>query len=378
MSRTTTALRLTAALFLALLNAAPALADDVLTGREALGDCTTDAPGVRRKITVDDLASPFDTPSANNFPRMIRRPEDAWPQPPQGFKVSRVRHRPEQPAQDRHRPERRHLRRRERARPGQGAPRRRRRRQARGQSRSSPAGLSRPFGIAFYPPGPEPKLYIANTNSVVRFPYKRWRYEGARTSPRRSSPTSPASAGSAAVATGPATSSSHPTESGCSSRSARARTSTTTHGEKRRADILVFDPRRQGRADLRHGHPQPRRPGDPPEDRPDLGLGQRARRPRRSPGPRLRHPRRGRRLLRLALVLHRRPSGPAPQGEAPRAEGQGHRPRRATPVALGLALHDLLQRRPVPRSLQRRRLRRRARLVEPRTDGPATRSSASR
>ena len=34
-------------------------------------------------------------------------------------------------------------------------------------------GLKDPFGIAFYPPGPEPRyLYVANTNGVVRFPYR--------------------------------------------------------------------------------------------------------------------------------------------------------------------------------------------------------------
>jgi glucose/arabinose dehydrogenase len=34
-------------------------------------------------------------------------------------------------------------------------------------------GLKQPFGIAFYPPGPNPEwLYIGNTNSVVRFAYK--------------------------------------------------------------------------------------------------------------------------------------------------------------------------------------------------------------
>ena len=34
-------------------------------------------------------------------------------------------------------------------------------------------GLERPFGIAFYPPGPEPKfVYVGNTGSVVRFPYQ--------------------------------------------------------------------------------------------------------------------------------------------------------------------------------------------------------------
>jgi glucose/arabinose dehydrogenase len=35
------------------------------------------------------------------------------------------------------------------------------------------SGLTRPFGIAFYPPGPDPKyVYVGNTNSVVRFPYQ--------------------------------------------------------------------------------------------------------------------------------------------------------------------------------------------------------------
>src|SRR5258708_4908177 len=54
-------------------------AGDTLTGRAALGDWTTDAPGVRRKITVAELAIPYDTPSANNHPMVVRRPEGAWP-----------------------------------------------------------------------------------------------------------------------------------------------------------------------------------------------------------------------------------------------------------------------------------------------------------
>ena len=34
-------------------------------------------------------------------------------------------------------------------------------------------GLKQPFGIAFYPLGPNPKwVYIGNTDSVVTFPYK--------------------------------------------------------------------------------------------------------------------------------------------------------------------------------------------------------------
>ena len=60
----------------------------VLTGRDALGDWTTDAPGVRRKITINDLAKPFDTPSANNFPKPAKRPDGAMPRAPKGFRVS--------------------------------------------------------------------------------------------------------------------------------------------------------------------------------------------------------------------------------------------------------------------------------------------------
>jgi glucose/arabinose dehydrogenase len=34
-------------------------------------------------------------------------------------------------------------------------------------------GLSQPFGIAFFPNGNDPKwVYVANTDSIVRFPYK--------------------------------------------------------------------------------------------------------------------------------------------------------------------------------------------------------------
>ena len=66
----------------------------VLTGPEALGDWTTDAPGVRRKITLDDLPKPFDTRSANNFPQArppARRGDAACAQ---GLSGVRIRHRP--------------------------------------------------------------------------------------------------------------------------------------------------------------------------------------------------------------------------------------------------------------------------------------------
>ena len=63
--------------------AAPA----VLTGRAAMGDWTTDAPGVRRKLTPDDLPAPYTTPSADNEARIVRRPPGALPRVPDGFVV---------------------------------------------------------------------------------------------------------------------------------------------------------------------------------------------------------------------------------------------------------------------------------------------------
>ena len=46
------------------------------------------------------------------------------------------------------------------------------------------SGLRQPFGIAFYPNGDNPQwVYVANTDSVVRFPYRSRRYQSAR--PRR-------------------------------------------------------------------------------------------------------------------------------------------------------------------------------------------------
>jgi hypothetical protein len=50
---------------------------NLLIGKPAMGDWTTDAPGLRRKITIADLPPPFATESANNGPRVVERPADA-------------------------------------------------------------------------------------------------------------------------------------------------------------------------------------------------------------------------------------------------------------------------------------------------------------
>ena len=147
-----------------------------LTGKAAFTDYSQQKPGTRRKLTVADLPEPYATPSVDNGPNgttnMIARPKDAWPQAPTGFKVELY-------ATDLGNP--RLLRTAPngdlfladsdggkilvfRGVTGDGKAR---------QTGVFATGLSQPFGIAFFPPGPNPKwMYVGNTDSVVRFPYQ--------------------------------------------------------------------------------------------------------------------------------------------------------------------------------------------------------------
>src|SRR6267143_5200778 len=50
-------------------------------------DWTQDAPGARHKITIDDLPAPYATKSAQNDPRVVRRPPGAQLRVPPGFKI---------------------------------------------------------------------------------------------------------------------------------------------------------------------------------------------------------------------------------------------------------------------------------------------------
>jgi glucose/arabinose dehydrogenase len=59
----------------------------VLTGKAAIGDWTKDTPGVRRKITVQDLPPASTNALAINLPRVARRPADARLRVPPGFKI---------------------------------------------------------------------------------------------------------------------------------------------------------------------------------------------------------------------------------------------------------------------------------------------------
>jgi glucose/arabinose dehydrogenase len=144
----------------------------VLTGREALGDWTTDAPGVRRKLSLDDLAQPYETRSANNFPSVVRRPEGAWPRAPQGFEVTAFATGLRTPRKIVTAPNgdvfvaESYAGRITVLRDADG--------DGKAETRATFAtGLALPFGIAFSPPGPKPThVTIGNTNSVVRFAYQ--------------------------------------------------------------------------------------------------------------------------------------------------------------------------------------------------------------
>jgi glucose/arabinose dehydrogenase len=144
----------------------------LLTGQAALGDWATDAPGVRRKLTVDTLPVPHDTPSVDNGAHMVPRPDGVLPKAPPGFQVtlfasdlSNPRKIVTAPNGDIFVAE-------------SGANRVKILRFADGADHPQTVSvyaddLRQPFGIAFYPSGPNPKfVYVANTDSVVRYPYQ--------------------------------------------------------------------------------------------------------------------------------------------------------------------------------------------------------------
>ncbi len=135
-------------------------------------DFRSQSPGRSHHITLRDLPQPFATPSADAPSHVIARPESAWPKAPAGFSVQLY-------ATGLHNP------RLMRAAPNgdvfvaESAPGNIK--VLRGIDSTGSAEkvetyatrLDKPFGIAFYPPGPEPQwVYVANTGSVVRFPYR--------------------------------------------------------------------------------------------------------------------------------------------------------------------------------------------------------------
>jgi glucose/arabinose dehydrogenase len=147
-------------------------AEEVLTGKDALSDWTRDAPGLRRRITPADLPPPGATRSASHSARIVRRPRDAVPRAPAGFTVGEFARGLETPRLLRVAPNgdvfvaESYENRIRVLRPAGDGSRAER-------TETFATRLRQPFGIAFYPPGPEPQwLYVAETGAVKRFPYR--------------------------------------------------------------------------------------------------------------------------------------------------------------------------------------------------------------
>jgi glucose/arabinose dehydrogenase len=146
--------------------------DAVLQGQGKAGDWQSDAPGVVHRITLSDLPRDFASPSAYNIPKIVAQPTGAKPKVPKGFEVelfasgfANPRCLLTAPNGDIFVTESsanaiRVL----RDSDGDGHPE---------TNVKFASGLAQPFGLAFYPPGADPEfLYVADTNSIVRFPYR--------------------------------------------------------------------------------------------------------------------------------------------------------------------------------------------------------------
>ncbi len=143
-----------------------------LTGPAAYGDWRDDHPGVVRHLAPGDQPPPYATHSSSNGPSLADMPRGAAPQAPAGFSVQLFASGLENPRTIRVAPngdifiaesnsgQIRVM----RASDGAARPER---------TDLFATGLDQPFGIAFFPPGPDPQwVYVANINSVQRIPYR--------------------------------------------------------------------------------------------------------------------------------------------------------------------------------------------------------------
>lgn len=152
-----------------------ALADDgqtkVLTGQAAFTDALHESPGTRRHLTVADLPSPKESESVDNGPTVVGRPANAWPVAPKGFKVDLYAAGLDNPRLLRFAPNGDLF----LAESETGKIRVFRGAGADGKPKQTAVfatGLHQPFGIAFYPAGPNPEwIYIGETDRISRYQY---------------------------------------------------------------------------------------------------------------------------------------------------------------------------------------------------------------
>ena len=156
--------------------AAPQAADQApapLVGAAAYGDWTTSAIGVTRVLRPEDMPAPYATSATDNPAKLTARQPEDIPRVPPGFSVSLFVSGIESPRQMRVAPN------------GDiflaesGAGRIRVIHAAPGATRAEEPAIfadhlpHRPYGIGFYPLGPEPRfVYVATEGEVWRFPYR--------------------------------------------------------------------------------------------------------------------------------------------------------------------------------------------------------------
>ncbi len=141
------------------------------TPKAPFTDYRSEKPGATHKITPQDLPAPYATKSATNGPNVVDRPKNAWPQAPAGFKVELYTTDVKEPRKiltapngdffvaESHDGDIKIF----RGITADGKPK---------QSSVFATGLTQPYGIAFYPPGPNPRyIYVGDTDAVLRFSY---------------------------------------------------------------------------------------------------------------------------------------------------------------------------------------------------------------
>src|SRR5579863_4488324 len=144
----------------------------ILKGEGSFNDWSNERPGNRYLIKASDMPKPYATDSAPNQSKVVPRPADAWPKVPDGFKIDQALTGLQSPRTITTAPNgdlfvAESIPGRIRVLRGFGAD---------GKVVTNEvfaSDLTMPYGIAFYPPGPNPQyVYVGDRKSVVRFPYK--------------------------------------------------------------------------------------------------------------------------------------------------------------------------------------------------------------
>jgi len=143
-----------------------------LSGAAAYGDWRADAPGVWRRIAPADLPAPLASELQATASEVVARPIGAAPQTLEGFSAEIFASGLDGPRVVKTAPNGHIF-----VAESDGG-RLRVFRLVKGETRSAQsevfaAGLDRPYGIAFYPVGSEPRyVYVATPGKVLRFPYR--------------------------------------------------------------------------------------------------------------------------------------------------------------------------------------------------------------